>query len=252
MVLASPVVALPQTAATAAPEQHDGTSPPHIDIAVDVKPTTTEIADRQIHQQEQQRVLGVIPNFHVSYDPHAVPLDARQKFQLSWASVADPVSFLGTGIVAGVQYARDDFSGFGRGADGYARRYAALYATRVTSTMIGGVLLPAVFRQDPRYFYNGTGSTRSRVGYAISRAVVRKGDNGRWQPDYSRILGHFAAGGISNLYYSPDDRRGVGLTLTNTAIGLGGAALGNLMQEFVLPRLTTHARRARKRCSRPS
>ena len=126
-----------------------------------------------------------------------------------------------------------------------ARRYAALFATRITGTLITNVAMPTLFKQDPRYFYKGTGSTRSRVGYAISRAVVRKGDNGRWQPDYSRVLGHLASAGISNLYYPPEDRHGVGLTLTNTAIALGGAAIGNLMQEFLYARFTTHARRAR-------
>jgi hypothetical protein len=242
-------LALPQTPssdATSTTTQDDPAAPaPHVEISVDVTPTTHEIADRQIKQQEQQRLLGVFPNFRVSYVPDAAPLDSRQKFHLTWKSLADPVSFIGTGVVAGIQQARNDFPGFGDGADGYAKRYAALYATRVTGTMITNVALPTLFRQDPRYFYKGTGSTRSRIGYAISRAVVRKGDNGRWQPDYSRVLGHLASGAISNLYYPPEDRHGVGLTLTNTAIGLGGAAIGNLMQEFLYARFTTHARRDR-------
>ncbi|HUK37161.1 MAG TPA: hypothetical protein VLV86_24770 [Vicinamibacterales bacterium] len=238
----------PQTStsdATSTTTQDSQATPPRVEISVDVVPNRREIADEQIKQQEQQRVLGVFPNFRVSYDPNAVPLDSRQKFHLSWKSLVDPVSFAGTGIAAGIQYARGDFSGFGGGADGYAKRYAALYATRVTSTMIGNVALPALFKQDPRYFYKGTGSTRSRVGYAISRAVVRKGDNGRWQPDYSRVFGHLASGAMSNLYYPEEDRHGIGLTLTNTAIGLGGAAIGNLMQEFLYARFTTHARRPR-------
>ena len=37
--------------------------------------------------------------------------------------------------------------------------------------------------------------------YAIANAVICKGDNGRWQPNYSNILGKLAAGGLSNLYY---------------------------------------------------
>lgn len=225
--------------------QEEPPAPPRVDISVDVTPTSREIAEQQIKQQEQQRVLGIFPNFRVSYVPNAAPLDSRQKFHLTWKSAVDPMSFVGTGIVAGIQHARGDFSGFGDGADGYAKRYAALYATRLTSTMITNVALPALFKQDPRYFYKGTGSRSSRVGYAISRAVVRKGDNGRWQPDYSRVLGHLASGAISNWYYPSEDRRGIGLTLTNTAIGLGGAAIGNLMQEFLYARFTTHAHRAR-------
>jgi hypothetical protein len=215
-------------------------------VGVNVTAPLVEIAEQQIQQQERQRILGVFPNFRVSYLPDAVPLNSRQKFQLTWKTVADPIRFLAVGAVAGIQQARNDYSGFGGGPEGYAKRYAALYATILTGSLISNVVMPTVFRQDPRYFYKGTGSTSSRVSYAVSRAVVRKGDNGTWQPDYSRILGHLASGAISNFYYPAEDRRGIRLTLWNTALGIGGAAAGNLMQEFVLRRLTTHAGEARK------
>ena len=67
--------------------------------------------------------------------------------------------------------------------------------------MIGGAILPSLFRQDPRYIYKGTGSIPSRALYAIANSVICRGDNRRWQPSYSGILGGLAAGGISNLYY---------------------------------------------------
>ena len=208
-------------------------------IGVDVAPARVDVAEAQIRQQEQQRVLGVFPNFRVSYNPNAVPLNSRQKFHLTWKAVADPVSFAEVGVTAGIQQARNDFSEFGGGGVGYAKRFAAVYATALTNTMINNAVLPSVLKQDPRYFYKGTGTTSSRIGYAVSRAVIRKGDNGHWQPDYSRILGHLASGAISNLYYPTEDRR-ARLAFENAAIGLAGAAVGNLMQEFVLNRLTRH------------
>jgi len=220
-------------------------------VGVEVTPSRVEVAERQLHQQEQQRLLGVFPNFRVSYVPDAEPLNARQKFHLTWKSVADPVRFATVGVGAGIQYARDDFSEFGDGWPGYAKRYAALYATILTSSMISNVALPTVFRQDPRYFYKGTGSTSSRLGYALSRAVVRRGDNGRTQPDYSRILGSLTAGAISNFYYPPEHRRDAQLMLTNTAIAIGGAALGNVMQEFLLGRVTTRRPRSTPNAQNP-
>jgi hypothetical protein len=108
--------------------------------------------------------------------------------------------------------------------------------------MIGGAILPSLLKQDPRYFYKGTGSTGSRILYALANAVVCKGDNGHWQPDYSGLLGSLAAGGISNLYYPSSNRSGVGLTFENTLIGIGGSGIGNLFQEFLIRRLTPHAR----------
>ena len=85
--------------------------------------------------------------------------------------------------------------------------------------MIGGAILPSLFKQDPRYFYKGTGRITSRAMYAIANSVICKGDNGRWQPNYSGILGGIAAGGISNLYYPASDRSGVELTFDNALIG---------------------------------
>ena len=113
-----------------------------------------------------------------------------------------------------------------------------------TESVITDVLLPSLFKQDPRYFYKGTGSTTSRIVYAISRAVIKKGDNGHWQPNYSGILGSLASGGLSNLYYPAQDRNGVRLTFENTAIGIGGAAVGHLAQEFLFKKLTSHSRKS--------
>jgi hypothetical protein len=211
-------------------------------ISVDVTATRIEQAERQIKEQEQQRLFGVLPNFFVSYLPDAVPLTTKQKFELSWKSRLDFVQFGVVGITAGVQQARNDYSGFGDGAEGYAKRYAAAYANVLTRSLVTQVLLPSLFKQDPRYFYKGTGSTTSRMGYAISRAVIKKGDNGRWQPNYSGLLGSLASGGLSNLYYPAEDRKGVRLTFENAAIGIGGAAVGHLAQEFLFKKLTSHSR----------
>jgi hypothetical protein len=213
------------------------------DVAVDVTSTRIERAERQIKEQEQQRLLGVLPNFFVTYDPDALPLTARQKFELSWKSRLDPVQFGVVALVAGVQQARNDYSAFGPGAAGYARRYAAAYGNVLTRSVITRAVLPSLLKQDPRYFYKGTGSTTSRIGYAISRAVIKKGDNGRWQPNYSEILGGLASGGLSNLYYPAQDRKGLRLTFENAAISIGGDAVGQLAQEFLLKKLTPHARR---------
>jgi hypothetical protein len=205
---------------------------------VRVLPTRTEVAEDQIKVQEKQRVLGVLPNFYVSYDHHAVPLTSKQKFELAWKTTVDPVSFGVTGVIAGIQQAQNDFSGYGQGAQGYAKRYGASYADFVAGTYIGGAILPSILKQDPRYFYKGTGSKRSRALYAIANSVICKGDNGHWQANYSGILGGLAAGGISNLYYPAKNRDGAELTFENTLVGIGETAGVNLLQEFVIRKLT--------------
>jgi Carboxypeptidase regulatory-like domain len=235
------------TTQTVAVAVHPGEAYAAPQITMMVAPATTqvqvvapkeEVAEAEVKEEEKQRVFGVIPNFYVSYDPKAASLDTKQKFELAWRTLIDPVTFGLTGAIAGIQQASNQFGGYGQGAEGYGKRYGASYADAVTGTLIGSAILPSILRQDPRYFYKGTGTVKSRVMYAIANAVICKGDNGRWQPNYSAILGNMAAGGISNLYYPREDRNGIGLTFENAAIGIGAAAGANLLQEFLIPKLT--------------
>jgi hypothetical protein len=205
------------------------------EVRVELSPI--ELAQEQLRDQEKQRVLGFIPNFYVSYVPDAAPLTSRQKFQLALKSTVDPVTFGLTGAIAGIEQAQDRFSGYGQGAEGYGKRYGATYADLVTSTFIGGAILPSLLKQDPRYFYKGSGTIRSRTLYAIANSVICKGDNKRWQPNYSFMLGSLASAGISNLYYPANDR-GAALTFENTAISIASNAAANLLQEFVIRKLT--------------
>lgn len=200
--------------------------------------TQVELAEVQIKDQEKQRVLGIIPNFYVSYIPNAVALTSKQKFELAWKSSVDPFTFVAVGAVAGFEQAGDQFSGYGQGAQGYAKRYGASYGDVVIGTFLGNAILPSLLKQDPRYFYRGTGSNRSRILYALASPVICKGDNGRWQGNYSYVLGSFAAGGIVNLYYPPSDRQGAGLVLGAALIRLGESAVAAVFQEFVVRKLT--------------
>jgi len=207
---------------------------------VRVTASQVEIAQEQLKLEETQRVLGVIPNFYVVYDPNPAPLSPKQKFHLAWRSLIDPVTFLGVGVQAGIEQATDTFGGYGQGTKGYAKRYGAGYADGITNTVIGSAILASWWKQDPRYFYKGTGTIRSRVFHAIAMSVMCKGDNGHWQVAYAGIVGGLAAGGISNTYYPAADRAGAALTFENFAIGTGEGAIQNLIQEFVIRKLTPH------------
>jgi hypothetical protein len=198
----------------------------------------TEVAEEQIKIEEQQRVLGILPNFYVSYIPNAAPLNSKQKFKLAWKTVMDPFTLVFVGGAAGVEQAQNHFAEYGQGAQGYGKRFGAGYADAFAGTFIGGAIFPSLLKQDPRYFYKGTGSTRSRALYAIANALICKGDNKRWQANYSNILGNLVAGGVSNLYYPAQDRNGLGLTFANGALGVGASAISNLFQEFVIRKLT--------------
>jgi len=202
--------------------------------------TAVEVADLQIKEQDKQRVFGLFPNFYVSYVKDAVPLTAAQKFRLAWKTSSDPMTFVGVGLLAGVEQATNAFEEYGQGAQGYAKRFGSSYTDAVAGTFIGSAILPSLLKQDPRYFYRGTGTTGSRFLYAVASPLFCRGDNMRWQPNYSNVVGAFAAGGISSLYYPASDRYGAGLVVENALIRLGEMSFEGVLQEFVIRRLTPH------------
>jgi hypothetical protein len=205
---------------------------------VSVRLTTEEIATEQIKEQEQQKLLAVIPNYYASYVPDAAPMNTKQKFGLAWKQVIDPANIVISAMIAGGEQASNSFPGYGQGGAGYARRFGAAYGDFFIGTYVSSAILPSILKQDPRYFYKGTGTVKSRIFYALSRSVMTKGDNGHWQPDYSGILGSLASGAISNLYYPEGSQHAFSTTVENTLIGIGTGAGVNLLQEFVFPKIT--------------
>ncbi len=209
--------------------------------SVQVVATQEELAEAELHVEEQQRLFGIVPNFYTSYDWHAAPLTPKQKFALAWKNVIDPGSFFVSGVISGIEQANDTFPGYNQGAAGYARRYGAASGDLISGTYLGGAILPVLFHQDPRYFWKGTGTKKSRVWYAITRAWICRGDNGKDEFNYSGILGDLAAGALSNTYYPPGSRSGAALTFEEGGLNILGDAAGNIVQEFALKRLTPHS-----------
>lgn len=202
--------------------------------------TMDEIATQEVHVEEKQRIIGIFPNFYVTYDPNPAPLTPKLKFQLALRSTIDPVSVLDTAAFAGInQYT--DTPDYPQTVTGYFQRFGVGMADNAVSALIGGAILPTVFHQDPRYFYKGTGTTGSRIRNAIAFAVLCKGDNGHWQFNYSGVGGDLASGAISNLYYPPSNH-GPGLVFYNAALSAAGRAAGSLAQEFVFRKWTPTAK----------
>jgi hypothetical protein len=240
---------------TLRPGQQLDLAPIQLTVAIDTDVQVTisphDVAQIEMHEEEKQRLLGVLPNFFVTYDWHAPALSTKQKFELAWKSTVDPTSFLVAGAVAGIQQWQNDFKGYGQGAQGYGKRYGAAFADGAIGNMLGGAVYPTLFHQDPRYFYMGKGTIRHRALYAVAAAVICRGDNGKWQPNYSSVLGDFSAGAISNIYYPSTDRNGAGLTIENGFLGVVGDAVNNVIEEFVFRHITTNTRHQQPTVSVP-
>jgi Carboxypeptidase regulatory-like domain len=211
-----------------------------VTTSVNVTYTPEEIATEQVKIAETQRVFGFIPNFYVVYDPHPSPLTSKLKFQLAMKTSTDVVTVGGMGVLAAINQAagRPYYRG---GMKGYGERFGAVAADGLSDIMIGGAILPSLLHQDPRYYYQGTGSNKSRILHALSSPFVCRGDNGHLQPNFSSMGGDLASGALSNLYYPPSDR-GAGLMFDNFLLTTGERMLSTTVQEFVLGKLTSRSR----------
>jgi hypothetical protein len=210
-----------------------------VSASITVRPIEA-IAAEQIKAQEKQRLFGFVPNFYVSYVPDAAPLTSRQKLSLATRHTFDWTSFAGATISAAIQQTVDARSGYGSGASGYAKRWAASFATERADDLLSHYVFASLVHQDPRYFYRGTGTTRARLSHALSYAFVARSDSGKMVPNLAYLLGDVGAAALSNAYYPREDR-GAGLVLTNAALGIAGRAVQAVVQEFVARRLTTNA-----------
>lgn len=201
--------------------------------------TSAEVATAQVKDEEKQRVLGIIPDFYVSYVPNPAPLTRKLKFDLAWKSATDPFTITEVAALAGIEQATNKWGQYGQGAQGYGKRFGTSYADFAVGSFVGNAILPWVFKQDPRYFYKGTGSTRFRFVHALEGTFIARSDSGKWVPNYSNVLGGAAAGGIANLYY-PSNDRGASVVLSVLLTRLGEITAANLFEEFLGPKFTSH------------
>jgi hypothetical protein len=202
--------------------------------------TPEQIATEQVHAEETQRAFGFIPNFYVAYDPHTAPMTAKLKFHLAFRTLLDPVT-LGGFVGNATIYQAGHYPDYREGWAGYGQRLGSTFAGGYTNVLVSEALLPSLLHQDPRYFYRGTGTAKSRLLHALAFPVITRGDNGHTEFNYSGIGGDLASGAIANAYY-PSDQRGARLVLNSALIGAGGRIANGLVQEFVLPRFTSRSK----------
>jgi len=203
---------------------------------VDVHYDPVEVATEQFRAEEKQRVFGIIPNFYVSYESDPAPLTTGMKFKLALKVSTDPVTAAGVFLVASAKQAGNT-PDYGQGWGAYGKRFGAVAADGFSDIMIGGAILPSLLHQDPRYFYQGTGTTGSRIRHAVFSPFVARADNGKSQPNYSSLGGVLASSSLSNLYY-PRSNRGAGLVFGNFAIGIAERIGASVAQEFLLGKFT--------------
>jgi hypothetical protein len=177
-------------------------------------------------------ILWIIPNYRADEVGGVyTPLTPGQKFKVALSDSFDPSAFLVAGVFAGINMAQTQYPSFGQGAEGFGKYYGGAFADQAIGNFMTEAIFPIVLRQDPRYFVKGSGGFWRRTGYAISREVVTRADNGSSQFNTSEIAGNAVAAGISNLYYPAADRT-FGKTANKWGQQLALDTFFNVVKEF--------------------
>lgn len=220
------------SAATAPASGSSAQSPQNSAQQLDTQESQRQKAAEEVEEEEHQRIARIVPAFNVTYHSDAVSLNPAQKFELQFHAAIDPYTFSIALIVAGLSEAGDTNSGFGWGPSGFAKRAGAAYGDNVIGHTFGNAILPSLLHQDPRYFSLGHGSIPHRFFYSIATAFICKHDNtGKWEPNYSNVLGNMIGGEISTLYYPKSKSNAAQAIDTGLTVTFEGA-FGSVLQEI--------------------
>jgi hypothetical protein len=236
-----PATPAPHSDSQASPAQSPGTS--------SGEESERQKAQEQLDKQLHQRVFGVMATFNTTNNRDALPLSAKQKYQLFFKSATDPWPFVLTAVGAGIDQAQNSFPEYGQGVEGYAKRWGAGYTDYFTGNLLGNAVLASMFREDPRYFQKGTGSFTSRALWAAGGTVWCKRDNGTWGPNYANVLGNLMGAAVSNLYY-PESDRTVGETFERGFTVTAQAIIGSEVIEFWPDMVRHHKRKQAEKLAR--
>lgn len=163
--------------------------------------------------------------------PPPEPLSSDAKFQIFLRHTYSPSTFANAALSAGVSQAADSRSGYGQGFEGYAKRFGSSLADAETAVFFQKFALASLLRQDPRYFRAPERPAGERVGYALSRVVVTRNDDGSSGFNFSHVGGALISRSIANAYY-PRDERTFGRTMRRWGTSLAVDAGLNVLREF--------------------
>jgi hypothetical protein len=194
----------PDGAVAPSTQDHEAPTKPQ---SPEVTPTPAIQPKDDSEGQEPKRILWIIPNYRaVPNYTQLPPLGLEGKFWLATQDSFDYSSFIVAGAFAGIAQSRNSTPQFRQGAAGYGRYYWHSFADQAVGNYFTEAIVPAVLRQDPRYYTMGHGGFFRRTGYAVSRLLITRTDSGGRTFNVSEIVGNGAGAGVSDLYYPRAER----------------------------------------------
>jgi hypothetical protein len=231
VILLATSSAAQQTTLPPPPPASDSSQPPK-DSLQDQSTNNSNIRRQEQTGTSNDRLFYTLPNFLTVETKNVPPLTSGQKFKVVTRGSFDPIEIPWYAALAGVGQAQNSEPGYGQGAAGYGKRFAASFADGTIENYLTGAVLPSVLHQDPRYFQQGQGGFCRRTGYAVSRIFVTRTDSGGRQFNYSEIVGSALAAGISTYSYHPQSDRNLANAATVWGTQVGYDILTIVVKEF--------------------
>jgi hypothetical protein len=186
-------------------------------------PIQSSVALFQVLQQKSR----VFPDLATNVGPFGT----WQKFKLA-ANNSVSLSTIGQALVAAAfSQAINSASGYGQGADGYAKRFGADMARSASDNLFGTFLIASALHEDPRFYVRRGLSPKQTLKYAAQRLVYTRSDSGDRVINFDGLLGPLASEGLANTYY-PKTNRGVGSTFVRYSSDQGWKFCGNVLRQY--------------------
>jgi hypothetical protein len=160
------------------------------------------------------------------------PLSAGDKLYYAGRLQLSPVVFVPALFASGYAHLADSNPHYGSDSSGYAERFGAAMLRQASDRLTGNGLFPALFRQDPRYYRVASGSIGHRAEYSALQVLMRRGDSGHEQGNWSGLLGHAFANALTPTYYPQVSAKG-SVVAKGFATALIGDAGAKLIDEFL-------------------
>jgi hypothetical protein len=161
------------------------------------------------------------------------PVTVEQKWQFFVEETFTPLTIIASAATGGESQATNTDPKYGVGHVALEKRFGAATADNITQNFFSDFVMASVLHEDTKYRRRGERyGFWSRVGYAISRAVVTRTNAGATTVNWSNFTGTAMSVGLSNAYY-PARSRNLNATLINWGSSSASAGFGNLFPEFV-------------------
>jgi hypothetical protein len=162
--------------------------------------------------------------------PPISPITGKQRLTWIVKATIGPQSLAGGVWSAGLGSWKVKPPEYGRGWDGFGKRYGM----RLTGVSVGNAIegsLGAAWGEDPRYPRSGTGSVWQRVGHSAKMTLAAPYADGHVGPSYARYAGIVGNNFLSNAW-RVDSEANTRAAFTRVAFGVLGRFTGNMFEEF--------------------